>query len=127
MTYFHDIAPIAYAGPQSDKPLTYRWYDKDRVVLGKRMADHLRFAVCYWHSFAWNGFDVFGYENLRFCARDDFDHGAVKPTPLPINPGALAVHFRIPVPRLPRHEVQPHRCATRGGGAHEAAPLAMSR
>jgi xylose isomerase len=31
-------------------------------VLGKRMEDQLRFAVCYWHSFAWNGFDVFGYD-----------------------------------------------------------------
>ncbi len=62
MTYFHDIAPIPYAGPESDQPLTYRWYDKDRVVLGKRMQDQLRFAVCYWHSFAWNGFDVFGYD-----------------------------------------------------------------
>jgi len=62
MTYFNDIAPIPFAGPDSDKPLAYRWYDKDRVVLGKRMEDQLRFSVCYWHSFAWNGFDVFGYD-----------------------------------------------------------------
>ncbi|MCW2388508.1 xylose isomerase [Sphingobium sp. B11D3B] len=58
--YFADIAPIAYKGPDTDDELAYRWYDKDRVVLGKRMEDHLRFAVCFWHTFCWPGSDVFG-------------------------------------------------------------------
>ncbi|MCW2337458.1 xylose isomerase [Sphingobium sp. B2D3A] len=58
--YFADIAPIAYKGPDTDDELAYRWYDKDRVVLGKRMEDHLRFAVCFWHAFCWPGSDVFG-------------------------------------------------------------------
>ena len=61
-TYFSDIPAIAYEGPQSTNPLAFKWYDKDRLVLGKRMEDHLRFAVCYWHSFCWNGFDPFGYD-----------------------------------------------------------------
>ncbi|MBU0749342.1 MAG: xylose isomerase [Gammaproteobacteria bacterium] len=61
-TYFSDIPPIAYEGPESANPLAFKWYDKDRLVLGKRMEDHLRFAVCYWHSFCWNGFDPFGYD-----------------------------------------------------------------
>ena len=61
-SYFNAIAPIAFEGPQSQNPLAFKWYDKDRLVLGKRMEDHLRFAVCYWHSFCWNGFDPFGYE-----------------------------------------------------------------
>lgn len=61
-TYFSDISPIAYQGPQSTDPLAFKWYDKDRLVLGKRMEDHLRFAACYWHSFCWNGFDPFGYD-----------------------------------------------------------------
>ena len=61
-TYFSDISPIAYEGPESSNPLAFKWYDKDRLVLGKRMEDHLRFAVCYWHSFCWNGFDPFGYD-----------------------------------------------------------------
>ncbi|CAN7561171.1 xylose isomerase [Acidovorax sp. LjRoot194] len=61
-TYFSDISPIAYEGPDSTNPLAFKWYDKDRLVLGKRMEDHLRFAVCYWHSFCWNGFDPFGYD-----------------------------------------------------------------
>jgi xylose isomerase len=60
--YFGSIAPIPYAGKESQDPLTFKWYDKDRIVAGKRMEDHLRFAVCYWHSFCWNGFDPFGYD-----------------------------------------------------------------
>lgn len=59
-SYFADIAPIRFEGPESDNPLAYRHYDKDRLVLGKRMEDHLRLAVCYWHSFCWDGYDVFG-------------------------------------------------------------------
>ncbi len=59
---FESIAPIAFEGPQSDNPLAFHHYERDRIVLGKRMEDQLRFAVCYWHSFAWNGFDVFGYD-----------------------------------------------------------------
>ena len=60
-TFFPDInARIAYEGPESDNPLAFRWYDENRVVLGKSMKEHLRFAVCYWHSFAWDGLDIFG-------------------------------------------------------------------
>jgi xylose isomerase len=58
--FFGDIAPIKYEGPDSTNPLAYRFYDKDEVVAGKRMEDHLRFAVAYWHSFAWEGGDPFG-------------------------------------------------------------------
>lgn len=60
MSYFENTDSVVYVGPDSSNPLSYRWYDKDRIVLGKRMEDHLRFSVCYWHSFAWDGFDVFG-------------------------------------------------------------------
>ena len=56
--------PIRFEGPESDNPLAFRWYDKDRVVAGRRMEDHLRFAVCYWHSFTWNGYDIFGAGTL---------------------------------------------------------------
>ncbi|MEM9606481.1 MAG: xylose isomerase [Actinomycetota bacterium] len=52
--------PIRYRGPESTDPLSFRWYDADRLVLGRRMEEHLRFAVSYWHSFAWSGFDIFG-------------------------------------------------------------------
>jgi xylose isomerase len=59
-SYFQDISPIEYRGPDSQDALAFHHYDKNRVVLGKRMEDHLRFAVCYWHSFCWNGLDPFG-------------------------------------------------------------------
>ncbi|MGI9646782.1 MAG: xylose isomerase, partial [Ilumatobacteraceae bacterium] len=59
-SFFPDVDKIAYEGPESDNPLSFRWYDADRVVAGRTMAEHLRFAVCYWHSFAWDGFDIFG-------------------------------------------------------------------
>ncbi|MHC1480055.1 xylose isomerase [Frateuria aurantia] len=60
MSYFESIAPVTYAGTQTQNPLAYRHYDPKRVILGKTMAEHLRLAVCYWHSFVWPGSDVFG-------------------------------------------------------------------
>lgn len=59
-TYFSEIEPIRYEGPNSDNPLAFHHYDAKRQVMGKSLAEHLRFAVCYWHSFCWDGFDVFG-------------------------------------------------------------------
>ncbi|WP_278923746.1 MULTISPECIES: xylose isomerase [Pseudophaeobacter] len=56
--FFKDIAPLAY-DPNSTG-LDFRHYNPDEVILGKRMEDHLRFAVAYWHSFAWPGGDPFG-------------------------------------------------------------------
>jgi xylose isomerase len=64
-SYFGDIAPIAFEGPQSTNPLAYRYYDKNRIVLGKSMEQQLRMAVCYWHTFGWDGFDVFGAGTFR--------------------------------------------------------------
>lgn len=58
--YFAEFDTVRFAGPDASDDLAYRWYDKDRVVLGKRMEDHLRFAICFWHSFCWPGSDVFG-------------------------------------------------------------------
>jgi xylose isomerase len=65
MSYFSGIDPIRYEGPASRNPLAFRWYDKDRVVLGKPMQEHLRMAVCYWHSFAWTGGDPFGGDTFE--------------------------------------------------------------
>ena len=64
-SYFSTVSPIAYEGPTSDNPLSFKWYDKDRIVLGKRMEEQLRFAVCYWHSFCWNGLDPFGGDTFQ--------------------------------------------------------------
>jgi xylose isomerase len=51
---------VRYEGPETGNPLAYRYYDPDRLVLGKRMEEQLRIAVCTWHSFCWPGSDVFG-------------------------------------------------------------------
>lgn len=49
--FFPRIGPIGYEGPASSNPLAFTCYDSNRSVAGKRMADHFRFAVAYWHSF----------------------------------------------------------------------------
>ncbi|NED37718.1 xylose isomerase, partial [Streptomyces sp. SID8499] len=51
---------IAFEGPGSDNPLAFHHYDAKKQILGKSMAEHLRLAVCYWHTFVWPGSDVFG-------------------------------------------------------------------
>ena len=59
--FFSDVpGPIPFGGLDSSDPLSFKVYEPDRLVLGKRMEDHLRIAVCLWHSFAWPGSDVFG-------------------------------------------------------------------
>ena len=63
-TYFDQIDQVKYEGAQSTNPFAYRFYDANRVVLGKTMAEHLRLAVCYWHTFCWNGTDMFGTASL---------------------------------------------------------------
>ncbi len=62
--FFDTTAPVAFGGPERQDPLAFRWYDKDRIVRGRRLEDHLRFAVCYWHSFGWPGGDPFGGETF---------------------------------------------------------------
>ncbi len=58
--FFDGIEQIKFEGTDSKKPLAFRHYDPDEIVMGKRMEDHLRFAVAWWHSFAWEGGDPFG-------------------------------------------------------------------
>ncbi len=63
--FFKDIAAIKYEGPDSTNEFAFRHYNPDEVILGKRMEDHLRFAVAYWHSFAWPGGDPFGGQTFE--------------------------------------------------------------
>lgn len=66
MTKFYSITdPIKYEGPDSKNALAYRWYNPKQKVLGKSMAEHLRFAVCYWHTLCWPGTDPFGGETFN--------------------------------------------------------------
>src|ERR1700754_2433256 len=58
--YFPNVSIIKYEGPASDNPLAFQWYDESRMIGGKSMKEHLRFACAYWHSFCGSGADPFG-------------------------------------------------------------------
>ncbi|WED27504.1 xylose isomerase [Vibrio sp. DW001] len=58
--FFKNVSTIKFEGNETSNPLAFRHYDKDKMILGKSMKDHLRFAACYWHNFCWPGSDVFG-------------------------------------------------------------------
>lgn len=58
--FFKGLSQVKYEGPQSTNPLAFHHYNKDEIVAGKRMEDHIRPAVAYWHTFAWEGGDPFG-------------------------------------------------------------------
>lgn len=72
MAFFPDVAKIKYEGPDSKNPLAFRHYNSDEFVDGKSMKDHLRFAVCYWHTFRGTGSDPFG----PGCADRPWDDGS---------------------------------------------------
>ncbi len=78
--FFGDVAPIRYEGPQSANPLAFRYYDRDKLILGKRMEDHLRAAICYWHSFVGAGGDMFGGGTFDrpWFANDDMANAKLK-------------------------------------------------
>ncbi len=76
--YFKGVPQIPFEGKDSDNPLAYKYYDEDRVIAGKTMKEHLRFAVSYWHSFCGTGGDPFGLPTKAFpwLANADADQQA---------------------------------------------------
>ena len=61
MTFFPEVdSPVAYEGPESQNPLAFRHYDAESEIAGKTMREHLKFAVCYWHTMRGGGVDPFG-------------------------------------------------------------------
>jgi len=64
--FFKGVGPVKFEGLNSDNPLSYRWYDENKIVAGKSMKEWLRFAVAYWHSFVGNGADPFGEPTLIY-------------------------------------------------------------
>jgi len=58
--FFKGIGQVKFEGTGSDNPMAFRWYDENRVVAGKTLKEHLRFAGAYWHSFVGSGADPFG-------------------------------------------------------------------
>lgn len=65
--YYSGIDKITFEGRSSDNPLAFKWYDENRIVAGKTLKEHLRFAVCYWHTFGGTGGDPFGPGTRRFA------------------------------------------------------------
>ena len=63
--YFADIEPIKYGGPDSTDAMAFRHYDAGEMLGDKTMTEHLRFAVCYWHNFVWDGNDPFGGQTFE--------------------------------------------------------------
>jgi xylose isomerase len=63
-TVFSSFDTVKYEGPSTEKALAYRWYDANRIVMGKPLKEHLRFAVAYWHSLAMQGGDPFGSSTI---------------------------------------------------------------
>jgi len=59
-SYFKDIKKIKFEGRDSRNPLAFRWYDEDKMVRGKKLKDHFKFAIAYWHSLCGGGGDPFG-------------------------------------------------------------------
>ncbi len=77
--FFAGIPALTYQGPDSDDDFAFRHYNPDEIVLGRRMEDHLRFAICYWHNFAWPGGDPFGGQTfLRPWFGDTMDLAKLK-------------------------------------------------
>lgn len=100
--YFASFDTIRYEGPDTSNDLAYRWYDKDREVMGKRMEDHLRFAVCMWHTFCWPGSDVFGAGTFdRPWLQGPMDAGNAKAK----REAALAFVEKLDVPFYCFHDV----------------------
>jgi xylose isomerase len=71
--YFKGIGAIKYEGPETDNLLAFRWYDENKIIGGKPMKEHLRFACAYWHSFCGNGADPFGEPTHIFSWNENAD------------------------------------------------------
>jgi xylose isomerase len=64
-TYFSNIGKIPFEGKDSDNPLAFRFYDESRMIAGKTMKEHFKFAIAYWHSFCGTGVDPFGPGTIK--------------------------------------------------------------
>ncbi len=72
------IGKIEFKGHKSKDPLAFRWYNPEEVVSGKKMKDHLRFAVAYWHSFCGDGSDPFGNATRIYPWKDAGNEGKIR-------------------------------------------------
>ena len=71
--YFKGVGEIKFEGRESDNPFAFKWYDENRVVAGKTLKEHFKFAVCYWHTFCGAGHDPFGPGTIHLPWNDHSD------------------------------------------------------
>lgn len=62
--FFASIPHVAYEGAHSTNPMAFKHYNKDEVIAGKKMSEHLKFALSYWHTLCAGGADMFGVSTL---------------------------------------------------------------
>ena len=75
MSELFNIPVINYEGPESKNPFAFKYYNKDEVIAGKTMAEHLKFSMCYWHTLCADGTDMFGIGTIdkSFGGTDPMD------------------------------------------------------
>lgn len=86
--FFPGVKQVRFEGPDTRSPLAFRHYNPDEQVAGKPMRDHLRFAVCYWHSFKGMGQDMFGSPTIVRTYAGSSD-------PMKVAEAALAAAFEF--------------------------------
>ncbi|MDE7263899.1 MAG: xylose isomerase [Anaeroplasmataceae bacterium] len=70
MKEFFKVGKIKYEGPQSKNPLAFKYYNKDELILGKPMHEHLKFAMSWWHTLCAKGADQFGSNTMSRTFED---------------------------------------------------------
>ena len=64
--YYKGIGDIKYEGKDSTNPFSFKYYNPNKIVAGKTLKEHFRFAIAYWHSFCGQGTDPFGTGTQNF-------------------------------------------------------------
>ncbi|QUX91552.1 xylose isomerase [Marinomonas sp. A3A] len=100
--FFKTVPVIKYEGADSSNPFAFKHYDANKMLMGKTMAEHLRVAVCYWHSFCWQGSDVFGantFDRPWFKATSEMEAAKLK------TDAAFEFFTKLGVPYYSFHDV----------------------
>lgn len=78
MKYYENIPNVTYEGSKSTNPFAYKYYNKEEMILGKKMKDHFKFAMAYWHTLTADGTDPFGKGTMERPWDDAFKDDLVK-------------------------------------------------
>ena len=81
MSFFDNIPQVKYEGRDSKNPFAFKYYDPNRVILGKTMEEHLPFAMAWWHNLCANGVDMFGVgttDKSFGCVPGTMEHAKAK-------------------------------------------------